>query len=572
MDGPINYRLSYDHPHRHFIQFNAEFPVDAEKLYLQLPAWRPGRYELGDFASQIREWQAYDKDGNRLHWQKNSKDRWEIDCEGLETVQIQYSFYADTINAGSTFLDEDLIYVNPVNCFLYPIEKQDSEFKVELEIPENYHLVSPLETYNKHEFRAKGVQELMDSPFFASAKIEHWNFELEGTPFHIWIWGNHKLSKQRLISEFEAFTRAQLKAFGFFPVKEYHYIFLFVPYKLYHGVEHEKCTVITLGPSTELNASLYNELLGVSSHELYHTWNVKALRPKEMYPYAFEKENYSRLGYVAEGVTTYFGDQFLHRSGVFSDEQYFKELSNLVQRHMDNPGRKNLSLADSSFDTWLDGYQKGIPWRKVSIYNEGALCALISDIKIIRDSRGKYSLDDALRLLFERFALRGIGFGEEDYRQSLEECSGTTFKEIFDKLIHGTEDYLPFLEEALSYIGLEIETDLPSSKIEGEWGCKKNEQQIITDLLPGSAADQAGLWYGDKLIAINDEVFTSTIDAHVAYLAGEEMTLLYERKARLRKTLIQPNVKSGYRKWTVCPTNEKTADQEKNYRFWKYRH
>ena len=142
-----------------------------------------------------------------------------------------------------------------------------------------------------------------------------------------------------------------------------------------------------LGPSYVVFDAVYPDLLGVSSHELYHTWNVKAIRPIELFPYDFTKENYSELGYLCEGVTTYMGDLFLFKSNVFSEEEYFNELNQQLQKHFDNPGRFNYSVAASSFDTWLDGYVPGVPNRKVSIYTEGCLIALVCDLMIIHHSK-----------------------------------------------------------------------------------------------------------------------------------------------------------------------------------------
>jgi predicted metalloprotease with PDZ domain len=174
-----------------------------------------------------------------------------------------------------------------------------------------------------------------------------------------------------------------------------------------------------LGPGNEfVNKDWYDEFLGISSHELFHTWNIKSIRPVEMMPYDYSKENYSRLGFVAEGVTTYYGDFLLYRSGVFSDADYFKTFNEQLQKHFDNFGRFNLSVADSSFDTWLDGYNPGVPNRKVSIYTEGCLIAFMTDICIRKQTSNAHSLDDVMRALFTEFGKKKIGYSENDYQVS----------------------------------------------------------------------------------------------------------------------------------------------------------
>ena len=150
----------------------------------------------------------------------------------------------------------------------------------------------------------------------------------------------------------------------------------------------------------------YEDLLGVCSHELYHTWNIKAIRPKEMFPYDYTKENYFRTGFVAEGVTTYMGDLMLYKSAVFNWKEFVKTQNQNLERHLMNYGRFNLSVADSGFDNWLDGYKLGAPNRKVSIYPDGALCMLMIDLEIIKNTDGKASLNSVMKELYDDYALK----------------------------------------------------------------------------------------------------------------------------------------------------------------------
>ncbi|MGB0425116.1 MAG: hypothetical protein ACPGED_12365, partial [Flavobacteriales bacterium] len=360
-----------------------------------------------------------------------------------------YNFYAGILNAGSSWLDEEQLYLNPVNCMLYSPEQEDELFEISFDLPDDYEIACGLEKKSKHVLLARGAQELMDCPLIASNKLEHWEYSSHGVPFHIWFMGKHHLEKQKVLADFQAFTDSQIEAFGSLPVNEYHFLFQFPKVKTYHGVEHVNSTVIALGPGETIHEDKnYENLLGISSHELYHTWNIKNIRPLEMYPYDFTKENYSYLGYVAEGVTTYFGDEFLHRSGVFTDQQWLTTMEGNLNKHYYNFGRFNKSVAQSSFETWLDGYEVGIPHRKVSIYTEGCLIAFICDERIKRLTKGKRGLDDVMKLLYQNHGLKNIGYSEEDYLLALEEVGETSFRDVYQQLIHGKEDYTPFLAEA----------------------------------------------------------------------------------------------------------------------------
>lgn len=567
----IQYKLSIENSHRHFIQIEAIFPCDKIRTQLQLPSWRPGRYELGNFAKNIRSFSASDINGKKLPFKKLNKDLWEIESEGLNFLKLNYEFYADVLNAGSTFLDEQILYVNPVNCFFYSPDLPNEEIKITLEIPETHKVACSLRKGNRnHELLASSVQELMDSPFMASAYLDYFSYTEGNCLFHVWMNGQHRIDKAQMQEEFQAFTKAQIKAFNGIPCDEYHFLFHFLPYKAYHGVEHEKSTVIALGPSSELmEPAFYRELLGVSCHELYHTWNIKNIRPIEMSPYSFERENYSELGYVAEGVTTYFGDQFLLRSDVFSEEEYFQQLSMQVQRHLDNPGRKNLSVAESSFDTWLDGYVPGIPWRKVSIYNEGALCSIICDLRILESTNAAKSLDDVMRRLYEDFGQKGRGYSQADYKNIMEDVSGVSMDDIFNDLIWGTEDYLPYLKNALEWIGCEIQESNSLIFHEANWGIKVDEKNQISSVLPESAADRSGLWYKDEIIAINGFILSGSLHKLAKFIGEGPVELTINRDQTLRKVSLMSNSKTGYKKYSVIKKTAISADQSMNYIKWK---
>ena len=198
-----------------------------------------------------------------------------------------------------------------------------------------------------------------------------------------------------------------------------------------------------------------HELLGVSSHELYHVWNVKNIRPKAMLPYNFSKENYTDMGYVTEGVTTYMGDRILLKA-VFFLEQYFLELEKLFQRHFHNDGRNHYAVSESSWDTWLDGIQE-VPGRKVSIYVEGALIALICDAKIRKETNHKSSLHDVLRSLYSG-SDQLSEYNKMEYQEKLESISNSSFENIFNDIIYGNKDFSNYLKDALKVFGWKYET------------------------------------------------------------------------------------------------------------------
>lgn len=531
----MKYTFSYQEPHHHFITIDVEIDTsNKEEVLLQLPAWRPGRYELGNFAKNVRDFKAFSIAGVELECNKVTIDSWKVECEKEAVVKVQYLYYASELNAGSTFLDDNQLYVNPVNCCIYDPSDLDSKRTIEIQYPKEHQVATSLKNVGIDLYEAKDFHEFADSPFIVSDSLQHGEYEVEGIPFHIWFQGEVRPDWDRLIKDFTKFTEYQIKAFGGFPVDEFHFLFQITPYKYYHGVEHQKSTVISLGPSYAVFEEFYTELLGVSSHELYHTWNVKAIRPDGLFPYDYKQENYTKSGYVTEGVTTYMGDLILFESGVFDTAQYHKEVEAYLTRHFHNGARNHYSVAESSFDTWLDGYEKGIPSRKTSIYVEGALTAMVCDMRIREASNGEYTLHDAMRKLYEQ-TNQEKGYSEEQYKNILEEFAGVSFEDIFNDLIYGTNKFSPYINKALKYQGVQF--DIINSKNEAEnFGLKLSEKHgtmVVLDVLENSTAYNAGIVRDDKIYAINNFPLEGNLSEWLHYLKGSPIKLSLKREGVL---------------------------------------
>jgi predicted metalloprotease with PDZ domain len=565
----VYYHLSYQNPLTHFVDINITITGNQQQeLYLQLPAWRPGRYELQHFAQKLRGITASAND-NPIPISKITKDRWMVNTGGAETVYITYSFFARQMDAGGSWLDEEQLYLNPINCLMAVEGREQEPCQLKLYIPEEWLIACGLPEVEKHVLEAANFDALVDSPFIASESLKKEKFEVGGTTFCIWLQGDCHPDWERLKQDFAAFTKEQLEVFGDFPVHEYHYLNEILPYRYYHGVEHSHSTVITLGPGELLmQPSLYKELLGVSSHELFHTWNIKKIRPKELLPYNFAQENYFKTGYVAEGVTTYYGDYMLARSGVFSATQYLEELNTTLQRYFADYSRHNLSVADSSFDLWLDGYKPGIPDRKVSIYIKGALTALLLDLQLRQATNNKASLDVVMRQLWERYGKKAIGYTEQDYAQLVDEVAGQSFRSYFDNFIYGTAPMEQALDEALCYVGCTLKEQQNPLLYEGMYGFKVSSEggTKVTAIAPESPASEV-LSIDDELVALSGRKLENNLQQLMA-LQPEEVELALFREKELRVVRLEQNRKSYYSKFTIEKRQDATAKEKGNFRLW----
>ena len=566
----IHYILNSSNPTSQYIQINIDFEPTNEIEKIQLPSWRPGRYELGNFAKNVKGFKVTDESGKELEFSKFTKDCWEVKVNSSKTLHIYYEYYANELNAGSTYLSEEQLYVNPVNCLAYIVGREQEAIEVKLGIPSDYVIAGSLPIKGT-TLTAENFDELADSPFICSNTLQHDTYSVDDVIFHLWFQGEVKIDWKRVLTDFESFTKKQIEKFGSFPVEEYHYLIHITPNRTYHGVEHFRSTVIQLGPSHSVFNEFYSDLLGVCSHELYHTWNVKSIRPIEMYPYNFTKENYSNLGYLCEGVTTYMGDLFLLKSGVFSVDEYIKELSTQVQKHIDNGGRFNYSVAQSSYDTWLDGYVPGAPQRKVSIYTEGCLISFLLDVMIIVNSEGEHSLDNVMTELYTDYYMKGKGVSESDYKTTLEKYTQTSLDTFYKDYVYGKRDFLPLLSETLKLIGFDLKfkpTGKASQDILGIKTIPQNNNLVIKSIQPNSAAAKSSLMLEDEIIALNRFETNLELDKWLNHFTEEALVLLVKRKGKYLDINITKSNSNAFQEVSISRIKKTDLEQQEFFTKW----
>jgi len=561
----IKYNIGVSNPESHILEIVMEFASEGEAETVCLPVWRPGRYELGNFAKNILRLRAEDEKGELLEVSKVAKSQWKIERSARRTTRLIYQYYAFQMDAGNSWVHEGLWYINPVNCFMYLPERIDEDVEIDMALPQGYLIACSLEKKDNRLY-ALSYYEVADAPLIASLSLNKLTFEEGGVRFHLWQQGETDVSPEKMIDDFAHFTRAQMALFGDLPTKEYHFLFHFLPYHAYHGVEHANSTVVTLGPCTgEHSDEFYENLMGISSHELFHAWNIARIRPHELFPYDFSRENYFETGYVAEGFTTYYGDLMLLRGGVYAEEWYFKELNKLLDRHFQNIGRFNLSLAASSFDLWLDGYQAGIPNRKVSIYVKGAVVALMLDWTIRLESLGKHSLDDLMKLLWREYGKKRIGYRKGDIQQLAEELSGADLSAFFEQFVDGNTPVETELGRLAGAFGLRLVIKFPESEFERDLGFRvkrEKERLIISHVHPASSAFTQ-LSVEDEVVQVNGEATTEAF----SLAAGRSNTLVIKRGHRIFSVEVPANGRF-YESWRFEKNVSAAAIENKRLQDW----
>ncbi len=485
----IHYKISCPNPASQFLRIDLIFFCQAkEHLRLQLPAWRAGRYQIANYAQNLRGFTASNAKGEPVPFSKTTKDRWELLSPDDTLIHISYEYWAGKMDAGSAWVDDQQVYVNLVNCCFELLGRSNEPIAVQLDLEDYPQRVLTLTQTEASTWIAENYQMLADATVLAAKKLQHETYTVGSTQFHAWFHGDIHFDNSWFINQLQAFTKRMMEDFGSFPEPEYQFIFQLLPYPQYHGVEHRRGTVITFGPATSLQEEeVLEELLGISCHELYHAWNVCRIRPKELLPYDFSKETYTQAGLVLEGVTTYFGDLYLLKSGAYDLPTYLRHLEKIVQREATHYGWKNASIEESSFDLWLDGYVLGVPNRKVNIYSHGALLSLCLDVQLQKEGS---SLAQVMNGMWENFGLPFKGYEVQDFEKGIANRFANPEKitHFFDAFVRGREDLFPVLENCLQELGIFIRRDEPETPVFNQIGIQVNAQQVIQKIHPESIA------------------------------------------------------------------------------------
>ena len=501
----IQYKISCPNPASQFLQIELRFDCQAqERIHLQLPAWRAGRYQIANYAQNLRGFTASNLNGESIPFTKTSKDRWEFVALENTTLVVTYSYWAGKMDAGSAWVDDQQVYVNLVNCCFELLGRSAEAIAVQLDLDNYPQRVLTLKQQEPSTWIAENYQVLADATLLAAKNLLRETYRVGSSQFHAWFHGEIHFDRSGFIDQLKAFTSRMIADFGSFPEPEYQFIFQLLPYPHYHGVEHRRGTVITFGPANSITeAEAMEELLGISCHELYHAWNVCRIRPKELLPYNFSKETYTQAGLVLEGVTTYFGDLYLLKSGVYNLPTYLRHLEKIVQRESQHFGWKNASIEESSIDLWLDGYVQGVPDRKVNIYSHGALICLCLDVQLLKEGS---SLAQVMNGMWENFGLPFKGYELHDFEKGIADRSTEPKKitQFFDAFVRGRADLFPVLEDCLEELGILVRRDETENTVFNTLGIQVNAQQAIQKIHPESTAHRH-LMANDLLLSLDLE-------------------------------------------------------------------
>jgi predicted metalloprotease with PDZ domain len=468
----VRYRLAMPEPHTHLLEVEMRLDGVSGPVELVMPSWTPGSYLMREFPRNVQDFSARDAGGQALEWRKLDKNRWRVEGGSGSgaggTVVARWRVYANELTVRTSHLDATHAHVNGASVFMYAAGREGEPLELEVAAPEGWRISTALEPVGDAVFRAPSFDVLVDSPLeIGTHRLFEW--EQEGKPHAFAIWGRAFHPVGTLIEDTKRIVEAASAMFGGLPYPRYLFVLLLAPGGR-GGLEHADSTVLLMGRDS-FHGEQYESLLALIAHEFFHVWNAKRIRPEPLGPFDYTRENYTRNLWVVEGFTTYYTDLLLVRAGLMKPERYLERLAEAIGRHQALPGRHHQSLEESSFDTWIRFYRPDAhtPNAQVSYYQKGALVALLLDMEIRRVSGGERSLDDLMRVLWERYGSVDVGFPEDPAAgiQALAEgVCGCRLEGFFERYVRGTEELE--VERALEVVGLEMRYG--GEKTDGERG------------------------------------------------------------------------------------------------------
>ena len=529
----ILYSISPSNPAAHIFTVTCTIrQPDPEGQTLWLPAWIPGSYMIRDFAKNIVHLRASDAKGD-IKLTKLDKQTWRCSpCSAPLTVT--YDVYAYDLSVRSAHLDTTHAYFNGSSVFVAVQGQEEQPVHVEILLPsqdcaKQWRVATTLpriETplFAPGRYTARNYEELIDHPVEMTEFAEI-QFDVAGTPHHIVLSGRQQADLERLAKDVQQICKTQVAVFGELPEMERYIFLLWVVGDGYGGLEHRNSSSLICSrkdlPTKNMasDSDGYITLLGLFSHEYFHTWNVKRIKPAEFIPYDLKQESHTRLLWAFEGITSYYDDLGLIRSGVIDDKKYFELLSKNITRVMRGSGRLKQNLRESSFDAWTKFYKQdeNSPNAIVSYYAKGAMFALALDLKLRELTDNRVSLDDVMRRLWHEYGKPGIGVDDNTIQNLVEEISGYSLAEFFVRYLDSTED-LP-LAALLAQMGLDLKVRVaessddiggtppktatgPSFNLGAKFAADPQGAKILVILDDGDL-QRAGLAAYDVIIAVN---------------------------------------------------------------------
>ncbi|HLY07922.1 MAG TPA: PDZ domain-containing protein [Planctomycetota bacterium] len=510
------------------VRNNVEPSVDVS-----IPAWAPGAYRIVKYSKQVSNLEA-SKDAEKLEVAPVDDQTWTVKTRGASRFSVTYDLAVDRGR-----MDKDHCFVAGPDTYLYLTQHKEAPCSVGFTLPDGWKVGTGLDA-DGPLYRARDYDTFIDCPT-ELGRFELFTFQADGSTYELVIHAKGPVDGEKLTQMCRTIVVEQNKVFGAPPFKRYVFLYHFKDAVGGRGLEHLNSTDIIM-PYTAIRT---DPMLAasVTSHEYFHLWNVKRIRPLELGPFDYTRIVRSKALWLCEGVTSYFGDRGLARSGIWKDQQYLDHLGAEIETLQNNPDRKVTAIEKASESVW-----DRKDWPRVDYYNKGELLGLLIDLKIRIASRGRKSIDDVMRHLYKKYVVDpsaggtspiGVGYPENGILQALNEVTGEDWSSFYKSYISGVEE-LPFVE-ILEAAGLAPALQVVDTP---DLGADLRGTSILF-VVSGGVAERAGIRQGDRIVGINGvEVNRTTLREELSKLTpGDDARLTILRMDERSDVTLKPTVR-----------------------------
>ncbi|MGH9966460.1 MAG: M61 family metallopeptidase [Pyrinomonadaceae bacterium] len=526
----IAFTVSMSKPHTHMLEVEihvkrgSSVQVPAEET-LVMPVWTPGSYMIREFERHVQDFAAADSSGRALEWEKTNKNSWRVITNGARDWRANYRVYANELSVRTNQLNSDHAFWNNAALLMYLEGYLNSPSTLQVLAPQPWRVATglPATPGPKNTFRAENFDVLYDSPVEVSS-FKTLSFDVKGVPHRIVVDGEGNYDPERMRRDVQKIVEASIELMGGeIPYRDYTFI-LHLRANTGGGLEHLNSTALGFRRFNFKPESAYRSFLTLVSHEFFHLWNVKRIRPDALGPFDYNKEDYTKLLWVAEGVTSYYENVILRRAGLISDREFLATAAGSFLGLQRVPGRRAMSVEEASFDSWIKYYRQdeNSVNSQVDYYDKGSILGFLLDLEIRRRSNGAKSLDDVMRHLYNEFYKKDRNYTPADFQKASELMAGSSLEEFFAKYVRGREelDY----NASLSAAGLRLDTTgapvggKPAEKAYlGAELVQEGDRLMVNRVFAGSPAYEQGLNTGDQIVALdNRRVTKEFFDARLA--------------------------------------------------------
>lgn len=540
----VEYKLAFAKPNTHLMEVSLRVDqLNETQLQVAMPYWAPGVYIAEEFAQQVQNFRVETVEGKPLPFHKLDGQTWSIETGRQQSVVIHYKIYANGMFFRGAHYDEREAAFSGPAVWMYLPQHKDLPISLTIDrtgLPAEWKIATGLSTVVPgKQYSATDYDTFADRPIEIS-KFQEQTFTALGTKYHVVV--NDRMGGE----SFEEFTNKLHTAIekGVVPLlasavqgplpapfPEYWFLIHVAPGIPGAGVEHLNSTTITIGSGwKDSSATTHDNFktlaeykVALAVHEFFHAWNVKRLHPMELGPFDYAHPVHTESLWISEGLTDYYTDVAMLRAGLITPAEYLERIGRVLTAYDSCTGRKERSLADSSWDTWFgfhgsgsagasQAFSSNLENTTCSYYEGGHALGLVLDLEIRQATHNKRSLDDWMQEMYRHYALPKPGFTPQDAVQVASQIAGTDMQPFFDRFVKGNESF-PY-EKNFAFAGIEVKRLPEATPWTGmELRASSKGLPAIQNIVPDSPAELAGLDRGDLLVAEDGhEVTLSNLD------------------------------------------------------------